>query len=231
MQKNTLFLTTLLVANSAVAADLEIKITNLTHGLHYTPILVAAHSAEHRLFQSGTAATLALQKMAEGGDIDELVGIVASIGGNSLVNPAKGLLAPSAEASGMLVTTGNNRFLSVTAMLLPTNDGFVGLNSWAIPTEKGTYTVMLNAYDAGTEANDELVKEGSGATNVRGIPAAPGGKAGTGGTGVTLEEFNKTVHIHRGSLGDDNLTGGKSDLDNRVHRWLNPVARMTVTVK
>ena len=38
------------------------------------------------------------------------------------------------------------------------------------------------------------------------------------------------VHIHRGSLGDDDITGGKSDLDNTVHRWLNPVARITVTV-
>ena len=43
-------------------------------------------------------------------------------------------------------------------------------------------------------------------------------------------EGNAYVHIHRGNLGDDDLTGGKSDLDNTVHRWLNPVARITVTV-
>ncbi|MBU1438676.1 MAG: spondin domain-containing protein [Gammaproteobacteria bacterium] len=231
MLKKTLCLTTLLLANVAVAADLEIKVTNLTYGLHFTPLLVAAHPADSRLFQAGSTATPALQKMAEGGDIAELTSIISAVAGNSLVNPANGLLAPGAEVSAMLTTTGSNNYLSVTAMLLPTNDGFVGLNSWPIPTEKGTYTVMLNAYDAGTEANNELVVEGSGAPNIPGIPAAPGGNAGSGGTGVTLEELNTTVHIHRGSLGDDNLSGGKSDLDNRVHRWLNPVARLTVTVK
>jgi len=38
------------------------------------------------------------------------------------------------------------------------------------------------------------------------------------------------VHIHRNGLGDADINGGKSDLDATVHRWLNPVARLTVTV-
>ena len=116
-------------------------------------------------------------------------------------------------------------------MLLPTNDGFVGLDSWMIPTEAGTYTVYLNAYDAGTEANDELVVEGSGMPGTPGIPAAPGGNAGMNGSGVTSSETNMMVHIHPGNLGDDDLEAGMSDLDNTVHRWLNPVALLTVTVK
>ncbi len=231
MLKRSLCLTTLLLVAQAHSAEIEVSLTNVTYGLHFTPVLVAAHTANSRLFQSGSAATPALQKMAEGGDISELADIVSAAAGNTIINPAKGLLAPGATTTAMLSTTGSNTLLSVTAMLLPTNDGFVGLNSWPIPTEKGTYTLMLNAYDAGTEANNELVVAGSGAVNIRGIPAAPGANAGSGGSGVTVEELNKLVHIHRGSLGDDNLTGGKSDLDNRVHRWLNPVARLTVTVK
>ena len=122
----------------------------------------------------------------------------------------------------MLDTMDANIYLSLTSMLLPTNDGFVGLDSWKIPTEAGTYTFTLNAYDAGTEANDEIVN-GGGAPGTPGIPAAPGGDAGTGAIGVTMTEDNSNIHIHRGSLGDDDLAGGKSDLDNRVHRWLNPV--------
>jgi hypothetical protein len=39
------------------------------------------------------------------------------------------------------------------------------------------------------------------------------------------------VHIHRGNLGDTDITGGISDVDSRIHRWLNPVAKVTVTVK
>ena len=44
-------------------------------------------------------------------------------------------------------------------------------------------------------------------------------------------DTNKMIHIHRGILGDTNTSGGVSDLDSRVHRWLNPVARITVTVE
>ena len=99
-----------------------------------------------------------------------------------------------------------------------------------IPAEAGSYTMYLNAYDAGTEANDEIVN-GGGAAGVAGIPAAPGGNAGTGGMGVTSEESNMTVHIHRGVIGDTDASGGNSDLDSRIHRWLNPVAKVTVTVK
>ena len=80
------------------------------------------------------------------------------------------------------------------------------------------------------EANNEIVN-GGGAPGGLGIPAAPGGMAGTNGTGVTDTESNTSVHIHRGNLGDDDLTGGKSDVNNTVHRWLNPVAKITISVQ
>ena len=44
-------------------------------------------------------------------------------------------------------------------------------------------------------------------------------------------DANPNVHIHRGSLGDVDPTGGTSDLDSTVHRWLNPVIRVVVTVR
>jgi len=117
----------------------------------------------------------------------------------------------------------------IVAMLLPTNDGFAGLNAVDIPTDPGTYEFYVAAYDAGTEANDELLT-GGGAPGVAGIPADPGGLAGANGTGAAGTDANTTVHIHRGSLGDTDAAGGASDLDSRVHRWLNPVIRVTVTV-
>lgn len=215
---------------STQAASLDIKVTNLTHGIHYTPILIGAHSADVKLFASGEMASSALQMMAEGGDISALSTMLTDNSADVVANPAMGLLAPTMSTETSLETADGNMYLSVVAMMLPTNDGFIGLNSWMIPTEAGTYTIMVNAYDAGTEANDEMVN-GGGAPGTPGIPAAPGMNAGTGGTGVTMTESNTYVHVHRGSLGDDDLTGGKSDLDNTVHRWLNPVAKVTVTVK
>ncbi|MFY8326953.1 spondin domain-containing protein [Pseudoalteromonas sp. ZZD1] len=233
MKASTFTIASLLAvaSQSTIAAELEVEITNLTKGLYFTPVLITAHDSEDKLFEVATEASSALQAMAEGGDISALVTQASASSSDIAENPAAGLLAPAASATAELTTTDGNEYLSVTAMLLPTNDGFVGLDSWKVPTEAGTYTVYLNGYDAGTEANNELVVEGSGAPGTLGIPAAPGADAGTGGTGVAMGDTNTMVHIHPGSLGDDNLEGGNSDLSNTVHRWLNPVAKLTVTVK
>ncbi|MBE0352455.1 spondin domain-containing protein [Pseudoalteromonas lipolytica] len=213
------------------AAELDIKLTNLTQGLHFTPVLIAAHNSEHKLFNVAMPASTALQTMAEGGNLEPLINEATAASSDMVANPAEGLLAPTSSTMATLTTSDGNNYLSLTAMLLPTNDGFVGLDSWMIPSQAGTYTVYLNAYDAGTEANDERVVEGAGALDVLGIPAAPGGNAGSGASGVTSNENNTMVHIHPGNLGDDDLEAGISDLNNTVHRWLNPVAMLTVTVK
>ncbi|MBV7316483.1 spondin domain-containing protein [Shewanella sp. NIFS-20-20] len=218
------------LAVSAQAAELDITITNLTNGNHFTPILVAGHSSDLALFHAGDMASPALQKMAEGGDISDLEAAVDGAGAEKLVNPASGLLAPSHSTDVVSFDTQDSMYLSVVAMILPTNDAFIGLDSWKIPSEAGTYQVYLNAYDAGTEANDELIT-GGGMPGVAGIPAAPGGDGGMNGTGLEDMSGNDKVHIHPGVIGDLDPAGGPSDVDSRIHRWLNPVARMTVTVK
>ena len=218
-----------LISAPLAAQDLTISVTNLTHGTYFTPLLVSAHAGGNHLFQTGQAASANLQAMAEGGDISGLAADMAAIGADSVENPAGGLLAPGASTSFNLTNGAGNDYLSLTAMLLPTNDGFVGLNAIAIPTAPGTYSYRLNAYDAGTEANNEVIN-GGGAPGVLGIPVDPGAASGTGATGVTTTEANPVVHIHRGALGDSNPTGGASDLDSSVHRWLNPVASLVITV-
>ena len=215
----------------AHAGQVDVKITNVTHGIYFTPLLVSAHGPVTHLFEAGSPASVNLQAMAEGGDIS---GLTADLGGadmDTVENPAGGLLAPGASTTTNLDTTATgNTHLSIAAMLLPTNDGFVGMDALSIPTAPGEYTFYLNAYDAGTEANNELIN-GGGAPGVLGIPAAPGGDGGTGGTGVALSDSNTNVHIHRGVLGDTNSTGGVSDLDSRIHRWLDPIAKVVVTVQ
>jgi hypothetical protein len=215
----------------AGAADINVRIVNLTNGIIYTPFLVAAHTDDSRLFSTGSPASASLQMMAEGGDISGLEADLTAIGATMVSNPAAGLLPPGMETETDLNTDGTaNVRLSVVAMLLPTNDAFVGLNAVTIPTEPGIYIYNVPAYDAGTEANDELIT-GGGAPGAAGIPADPGGLAGTGGSGAAAADNNPNVHIHRNTLGDTDATGGTSDLDSRVHRWLNPVARVIVTVR
>ena len=226
-----LILASLTGGNFASAADFNVRITNLTNGIWFTPFVVAAHPDGTSLFTAGQPASANLQAMAEGGDISGLVADLQAVGATISENPAGGLLPPAMSADVDLNTDGtSNVLLSVAAMLLPTNDAFTGLNSITIPTNPGTYTFDLPAYDAGTEANDEMIT-GGGAPGAAGIPADPGGLAGTGGSGAAAADANSNVHIHRNTLGDTDAAGGASDLDSRVHRWLNPVVRVVVTVQ
>lgn len=221
----------LFVSTTVSATDFNVRIVNLTNGFYLTPLLVTAHPAGNNLFSTGQAASANLQAMAEGGDIAGLTADVNALGATTAANPAGGLLAPASSTNVDLNTDGtSNTQLSIVAMLLPTNDAFAGLNAITVPTQPGTYVFNVPAYDAGTEANDEIVN-GGGAPGAPGIPVDPGGVAGTNGSGAATTDANTTVHIHRNALGDIDPTGGVSDLDSRVHRWLNPVVRVIVTVR
>ena len=220
-----------LATGQAAATEFSVTVKNLTNGTYFTPLLITAHKGDTRLFETGTPASTELQAMAEGG---ELSGLVAMVGGpdrDTVVDPAGGLLAPGAMVSDVYFNTNRtrHRFLSLVAMLLPTNDGFVGLDSLRIPRIPGTYRYYLAGYDAGTEANDERIT-GGGALGAPGIPADPGGKAGNGGTGTAGTDSNGSVHVHRGVVGDTIEEGGISDLNSTVHRWLNPVAEVIIEV-
>ncbi|MFK7887567.1 MAG: spondin domain-containing protein [Gammaproteobacteria bacterium] len=258
-------------ATTAGAAELTVSITNLTRGMSFTPRLLVAHNENIDLFQAGEAPTDALAWMAEGGVIVTAQNPAAAgssfgdvletaINADNNVWQAFGLggppLPPATISNNYTFDSEDFEYLSLVTMLIPTNDAFAGLDSWRIPTEPGTYTVNLNAYDAGSEANDEIsalrsdiTEAGTGlALGGYGVPGMAGSgnpnatNVGTGGTGVAIQiqpdntladdpaDREGLVHIHRNVLGDTDAAGGISDLDSRVHRWLNPVARLTITV-
>ncbi len=229
-----LFLTLTLTALTPLAAavDFDVTIDNTTRGLYFTPLAVVAHPPGTNLFRSGTSASSDLQAMAETGDIAALETTLTTDGATMDNNPAGGLLAPGASTTSTLntINAAADTQLSVVAMILPSNDGFIGLNAVDIPAAAGTYTFYANAYDAGTEANDELRGGDTLGTPGFPVPGPLGPLLGTGGTGVanTIEGF---IHIHRGNLGDTTTTAGNSDINSAVHRWLNPVARITITVR
>jgi hypothetical protein len=393
---------TVLAANqSAHATEYEVTVTNLTHGLHFTPLLLSAHPEDTRFFYTGEPSSPELQALAEGGDTTALAALLESV--SATVNIDDTLLAPGESRTFLISNSDNpaNTQLSIAGMLLPTNDGFVGLNSLTLPTgeahdtdatpdtnpDDGTeptdvieppgvieptddgesaeppeddmqdpegtddgiandpennpelvddsnpdgdsetdtetdetqsddasaddaplappdpfavveesdpedteepaetdddesdseqlvdtgegndsdqvagadtetdsdsdadadadeemfpvdgmhmvgesITIDLLGYDAGTEGNDEMV--GSGVPGEPGFPAPQpviDSGVGSGATGIEIsaEGF---VHVHRNVLGDSDPSGGRSDINSAVHRWLNPVARVTVTI-
>jgi len=214
----------LIMSSSLMALEIDVKITNLTSGINFTPLLVSAHDSSTKLFMAGDSASANLKAMAEGGDISGLVADLDNANANTISNPvnaedaSKNLLAPGASTVASLTTATGNDYLSIVAMMLPTNDGFVAMNSVKIPTEVGTYKYVLNAHDAGTEANTELTAD---------IPALANGTGATG-LATTSEGF---IHIHRGNVGDTDASGGLSDINASTQRFLNPVASVIITVK
>lgn len=225
-------ITALIVSPSLHAATYKIEVQNLTRGTYFAPILVAAHPATTKLFTLGMAASANVESVAERGDITGVTADVVAVSANYVANPAGGLLAPGSSTMADLGTPdAANTNLTVIGMIVPSNDGFFALNDIALPTTAGTYVYMVNGYDAGTEGNDEI--RGSGAPGVPGfgVPAPLENLVGTGGTGISGVAAEGFVHIHPGHIGDMNKTGGTSDLDSSIHRWLNPMARVTVTVQ
>lgn len=228
----SLFIMTL-VNTSVHSASFNVTLINTTHGNYFTPLLISAHNSVTHLFQLGQQASPELQAMAEGGDITGLVRLLGGVDADTVADPVAGLLGPGETTSTELDTnsSGHTR-LSIVAMILPSNDAFVGLEALDIPTQAGQYTYYLNAYDAGSEINNELVNLATGGIPGQlGVPGVPGTTPGLHGTGVTTTELNQSVHIHRGILGDLDPIGGPSDLDRSLHRWLNPVAQLVITVR
>ena len=214
-------------ASTAMANEVIVRIENITSSITFTPLLAVAHRRSLDLFDLGQPASVNIQAMAEGGAI---AGAQAQSDSEGSATDAAGGLLPAGDSIVLrLDTTTAQRFLSVVGMLLPTNDGFVGLDTYPIPPVGSRAVVFARAYDAGTEANDEIIN-GGGASGVPGIPADPSGNGGTGGTGVgggVLPE-SSDIHVHRGIVGDLNPAGGISDLHTGIHGWDGPVARITI---
>ena len=108
------------------AAEFEVKIVNNTGVSFFTPLLVVTHAHDTQLLKTGMAASSSLQAMAEGGNIAHLVADLNRCRCNTIVeNPAAGLLAPGAHTMAALTTDASHDSLSLVAMILPTNYGFI----------------------------------------------------------------------------------------------------------
>ncbi len=189
----------------------EVTVTNLTRGESFTPILVATHRVRPSvpLFQPGAAASAELATLAEGGDTVPLATVLSASGDVSAVNTSEGLLAPGQSVTITVEARRGSKQLSLAAMLIPTNDAFVALNGVSLPARRGSQAMYSAvAYDAGSEANDELCAN---------IPGPVCGGEGES-PGTTAEGY---VHVHAG-------IHGIGDLSSATYDWRNPVARVSI---
>ena len=195
----------------------EVTITNLTRGQRFTPILVASHKPGVKLFKLGTAASTELTTQSEGGNPGPLMELLASNPKVIDVTHSAGLLDPGASVT-VVVDANGAKQVSLSSMMIPTNDGFLALNGVVAPVGNKTVMYLSPAYDVGSEPNDELC------LNIPGPDcAAVNGEAVGEGEGVSPNEGGEGyVHVHAG-------IHGIGDLPAEDHDWRNPVARITIT--
>lgn len=193
-------------AQSANGAMYEVTITNITRGAFFTPILVASHRFGVKLFDLGQPASADLAILAEDGDIAPLEQALRADSRVIDVANSAGLLEPGQSVTVRVAAQSADR-VSLAAMILPTNDGFIALNGVAAP-RFGSETYWVPGYDAGSEPNDER------------CPAIPGPQCG--GEGASPSAGGEGyVHIHAG-------IHGIADLKAEEYDWRNPVATVTI---
>ena len=202
-------------ADGGYVRKYEVTITNLTPGQTFTPQLVATHSAKLALFELGQPAGEALEILAEGGDTVPLTNVLlASPYDVADVQTVPGLLGPGQSVTVVVEGTRFERYLSLAAMLIPTNDTFVAIDSVRLPRYRRAVTAL--AYDAGTEANDQ---------NCLNMPGPRcGGEGHSPGPNDGDEGF---VHVSNGFHSLPAADSGEV-LGPQVYDWRNPVARVEV---
>ena len=192
----------------------KVTITNITKANQFTPILTATHKRSISFFELGEPASAGLASMAEGGDVSVLAQELSDTGKViDTANSADVLGPPPLLGAGESVTLhieGDRRFrsrLSMAAMILPTNDSFVALDSVRLP-RNGSKTFFARGYDAGSEPNDEWCVNIPGPT--------------CGGTGASpATDGEGFVHVANG-------VQGIGDLPPETYDWRNPIARVVI---
>jgi hypothetical protein len=209
-----------MAASSAAAqsgARYRVTITNLTKGQTFTPILIASHAPAVRIFAPGTQASPQLTVLAEEGATDMLATLLRSTPatvGEVVTGPPplEGLQTPATTRSYDISGGGTFSVLSLAAMLIPTNDAFVGGSNIALPSGFDPVVVDLLAYDSGTEINDELCAS---------IPGPSFSECGGPGGGARAGRGEGAVTVHNGMHGVGSMNVALRD-------WRGPVARVTI---
>ncbi len=150
-------------------------LTNTSGGTDFpgiiSPTVYALHDATVMPFELGVVASPGLESLAEDGDpaglVGELTGVVDSIGvaDTPLLAGAPGPLLPGDSYEFSLTPDATNRFVSIAAMAVPSNDTFLAFDPGGVALMSAAGAVLtpeavaaaiasqLAAWDAGTENN------------------------------------------------------------------------------
>lgn len=192
----------------------KVSMINLTNGQPLSPPASILHSADNQIWAVGKAASDELEKLAEGGDSSSLLN---NASGLPTFGSSEALLPGTSQEFNISTMDGSSAYLTLTTMLVNTNDAFTGLSAVNLGNmEKGDQrTYYTLAYDAGTEFNDEL------AANIPG-PAGDGE-----GFNANRNDVTAVVTHHGGVVSQDD--GYPESALTEAQRFDNPVLRVAVT--
>ena len=202
---------------AAITLEYEVTVSNLTVGQPMSPVAIFVHdSGQDAVFSVGSAASPALEILAEGGDNSSLLeeyDSIASASGESPIGPGGSdtitIEVPAEDSAGLAFT--------LVTMLVNTNDAFSAVNAVDIASiEAGqSLSFRTSSYDSGTEANSELAG------------TIPGPADGGEGFNEARDDVNDQVTMHGGVITSaDGLSGS---VLGQQHRWDNPVLSVVVT--
>ncbi|NQY86969.1 MAG: hypothetical protein HRT51_04330 [Colwellia sp.] len=189
-----------------------VTITNLTYAQPLSPLGVILHS-DNKMWMVGDASSVALEKLAEGGDNTDFLSNSNTLAASS----SDGVILPGTMSTVNISTTNRMAtYFTAATMLVNTNDAFSGLTGIDISTMTvdETKSWNLNVYDSGTEANSEA------------MGTIPG--PADGGTGFDAARDDVDfVGYHSGVVSQDD--GLSSSVLTQAHRFDNPAIKLTIT--
>jgi hypothetical protein len=183
----------------------RVTITNLTGGQPLSPPLLVTHSKKAQVWSEGEIASHGVAAIAEDANNEPLLSALPALEGVESVATQGGPIGPGGTGSYMVETSGNADRLSVLTMLVNTNDGFTGLDSFHLKGKGSTIETMV--YDAGSEQNNQLDSH------------IPGPCCG-----------NRFVRDPEGGLirHHEGIIAGVGDLGPEAYGWDGAVARIVI---
>ena len=156
-----------------MTVKVKVTVENLNEegGLFTTPAWVAAHDGSFDFFDQGTAASSALESLAEDGNLSGIQADFASSGAGTDgvifgTDGVAGIFDPEESASLTLdVNPMTDQYFSFSSMVIPSNDAFVGNDNamaYRLFDDYGNFVAEdiivegSEIWDAGTEQNTEL---------------------------------------------------------------------------
>ncbi len=126
---------------------------------HFSPLIGMSHPSGTSFFEPGAASSPGVTNMAETGGVSPLdseLDAILNAGGALDTFVGTGVATSPGSASGVVGVDSANPNVSLTTMIAPSPDWFVGLHDVSLVDASGnfvpTLTVDVAAWDAGTDS-------------------------------------------------------------------------------